>query len=121
MMGGPPGDLVLTIRVAPHPHFERIGLDLYLDLPITPAEAYRGAKVRVPTHDGYVTLTVPTHAQSGQVARLKSKGVKRAGKQGDFFVRFLIKLPEAESSEVEEAIDVLEGAVPQNLRDEITF
>jgi curved DNA-binding protein len=121
MMGGPPGDLVLTIRVAPHPHFERIGLDLYLDLPITPAEAYRGAKVRVPTHDGYVTLTVPTHAQSGQVARLKSKGVTRAGKQGDFFVRFLIKLPEAESSEVEEAIDVLEGAVPQNLRDEITF
>jgi curved DNA-binding protein len=121
MMGGPPGDLVLTIRVTPHPHFERIGLDLYLDLPITPAEAYRGAKVRVPTHDGYVTLTVPKHAQSGHVARLKGKGVKRAGKQGDFFVRFQIKLPEAESSEIEEAIDVLEAAVPKNLRDGITF
>jgi curved DNA-binding protein len=121
MMGGPPGDLVLTIRVAAHPHFERIGLDLYLDLPISPAEAYRGAKVRVPTHDGYVTLTVPKHAQSGQVARLKSKGVKRAGKQGDFFVRFQIKLPEAESSEIDEAIDALEGAVPKNLRDGITF
>jgi curved DNA-binding protein len=121
MMGGPPGDLVLTIRVTPHPHFERIGLDLYLDLPITPAEAYRGAKVRVPTHDGYVTLSVPKHAQSGQVARLKGKGVKRAGKQGDFFVRFQIKLPEAESSETEEAIDVLDAAVPKNLRDGIIF
>jgi curved DNA-binding protein len=121
MMGGPPGDLVLTIRVTPHPHFERIGLDLYLDLPITPAEAYRGAKVRVPTHDGYVTLTVPKHAQSGQVARLKGKGVKRAAKQGDFFVRFQIKLPEGESSEIDEAIDTLEAAVPKNLRDAITF
>ena len=121
MLGGPPGDLVLTIRVTPHPHFERVGLDLYLDLPITPGEAYRGAKVRVPTHDGYVTLTVPKHAQSGQVARLKGKGVKRAGKQGDFFVRFQIKLPEDESSEIERAIDVLDDAVPKNLRDGITF
>jgi len=121
MMGGPPGDLVLTIRVTPHPHFERIGLDLYLDLPITPGEAYRGAKVRVPTHDGYVTLTVPKHAQSGQIARLKGKGVKRAAKQGDFFVRFQIKLPEAESSEIEQAIDALEADLPKNLRDGITF
>jgi curved DNA-binding protein len=89
MMGGPPGDLMLTIRVTPHPHFERVGLDLYLDLPITPAEAYRGAKVRVPTHD--------------------------------FFVRFQIRLPETESSEIEEAIDVLDADVPKNLRDAITF
>lgn len=120
-MGGPPGDLMLTIRVTPHPYFERVGLDLYLDVPITPGEAYRGAKVRVPTHDGFVTLTVPKHAQSGQVARLKGKGVKRAGKQGDFFVRFQIKLPEAESSEVEEAIDTLDAEVPKNLRDGISF
>lgn len=121
MMGGPPGDLMLTIRVTPHPHFERVGLDLYLDLPITPAEAYRGAKVRVPTHDGFVTLTVPKHAQSGQVARLKGKGVKRSGKQGDFFVRFQIRLPETESSDIEEAIDALDADVPKNLRDAITF
>ncbi len=121
MLGGPPGDLVLTIRVTPHPHFERIGLDLYLDLPITPGEAYRGAKVRVPTQDGHVTLTVPKHAQSGQVARLKGKGVKRQAKQGDFFVRFQIKLPDDESSEIEKAVDVLDGNVPKNLRDGIVF
>jgi curved DNA-binding protein len=121
MMGGPPGDLILTIRVTPHPHFERVGLDLYLDLPITPAEAYRGAKVRVPTQDGFVTLTVPKHAQSGQVARLKGKGVKRAGKQGDFFVRFQVRLPDTESSEIDGAVDTLDAAVPKNLRDGIVF
>lgn len=120
-LGGPAGDLLLTIRVTPHPHFERVGLDLYLDLPITPAEAHRGAKVRVPTPDGFVTLTVPEHAQSGQVARLKGKGVKRAGKQGDFFVRFQVRLPDAESKDIEEAIDTLDAAVPKNLRDGIVF
>jgi curved DNA-binding protein len=120
-MGGPPGDLLLTIRVTPHPYFERVGLDLYLDLPVTPGEAYRGAKVRVPTHDGFVTLTVPKHAQSGQVLRLKGKGVKRAGKQGDFFVRFQIRMPETESSDIEEAVDALDAEVPKNLRDAIVF
>jgi len=120
-MGGPPGDLLLTIRVTPHPHFERVGLDLHLDLPITPGEAYRGAKVRVPTHDGFVTLTVPEHAQSGQVARLKGKGVKRAGKQGDFFVRFQIRMPESSSPELDEAVETLDAEVPKNLRDGIAF
>jgi curved DNA-binding protein len=86
-MGGPPGDLVLTIRVAPHPRFERDGLDLYLDLPISVAEAYRGAKVRIPTIEGAVTLTVPKHAQSGQVARLKGKGVKLVATSCSTFAR----------------------------------
>ena len=58
-LGGPPGDLVLMIRVSRIRIFEREGLDLHLDLPITVGEAYRGAKVRVPTPDGDVTLTVP--------------------------------------------------------------
>jgi curved DNA-binding protein len=119
--GGPPGDLVLTIKVLPHPHFERDGLDLYLDLPITVAEAYRGAKVRVPTLEGHVTLTVPKHAQSGQVARLKGKGVKRQQQQGDLYVRFEIKMPEGESPEIEKAIDVLEHATDAGVREGLGF
>jgi len=117
--GGPAGDLVLTIKVAPHPKFERDGLDLYVDVPVTVGEAYRGAKIRVPTLDGAVTLTVPKHAQSGQVARLKGKGVKRQNQQGDLYVRFEIKLPEAESKEIEGAIDVLERAFDKGIRDEL--
>jgi curved DNA-binding protein len=119
--GGPPGDLLLTIRVDPHPHFERSGLDLYLDLPITVGEAFRGAKVRVPTPEASVTLTVPKHAQSGQVARLKGKGVKRQNQQGDLYVRFEVKLPTKEAAAVEKAVDALDAAIEGDVREGIAF
>ena len=121
MMGGPPGDLVISVRVSPHPFFERDGLDLYLNLPITVGEAHRGAKVRVPTPDGPVTLSVPKHAQSGQEARLKAKGVKRAGKQGDLYVRFLVKLPAQDSTEIDDAVTTLESAMTGDVRGGIHF
>jgi curved DNA-binding protein len=105
---GPAGDLVLAIRVRPHAHFERRGLDLHLDLPITVGEAYRGSKAQVPTAEGPVTLTIPKRAQSGQVVRLKGKGVHRGKNVGDLYVRFLIQLPEADSKDVERAVDELE-------------
>jgi curved DNA-binding protein len=121
MNGGAPGDLVITIHVNPHPHFERDGLDLYLNLPITVGEAYRGGKVRVPTPDGPVTLSVPKHAQSGQEMRLKGKGVKRASKQGDLYVRFLVKLPAQDSEAIEQAVQTLESAMSGDLRSAIHF
>jgi DnaJ-class molecular chaperone len=108
--GGPAGDLLLSIDIAPHPFFKREGLDLSLDLPISVAEAYQGAKVKVPTPSGEVTLTVPKGAQSGQIVRLKGKGVKRQSKQGDLFVRFLIQLPKEHSKAVDEAMQVLADA-----------
>jgi curved DNA-binding protein len=119
--GGPPGDLILNIRVAKHPHFERSGLDLYLDLPITVGEAYRGAKVRVPTPDGAITLTVPKHAQSGQIARLKGRGVKRKTEQGDLYIRFQIKLPVSESEDIEAAVNALEAAMTGDVRADVHF
>jgi curved DNA-binding protein len=120
-MGGPAGDLVITIRVSPHPYFERDGLDLYLKLPITVGEAHRGGKVRVPTPDGPVTLSVPPHAQSGQEMRLKGKGVKRAGKQGDLYVRFLVKLPVQDSEAIDAAVTTLENAMTGDVRGGIHF
>jgi len=118
--GGPPGDLLLTIRVQPHPFFDRDGLDLYLDLPISIGEAFHGAKVRVPTPDGPVTLSVPKRAQSGQVARLKGKGVKRKNDNGDLFVRFLVRYPD-EGAATEKAIDDLEKQMPTDMRVGIVF
>jgi curved DNA-binding protein len=119
--GGPPGDLLLSIRVTKHPHFERSGLDLYLDLPITVGEAYRGAKVRVPTPDGAITLTVPKHAQSGQIARLKGRGVKRKTETGDLYIRFQIKLPATDSDEIEAAVKTLEAAMAGDVRADVHF
>ncbi|HEY8942746.1 MAG TPA: J domain-containing protein, partial [Polyangiaceae bacterium] len=119
--GGPHGDLLLTVRVKPHPVFERSGLDLYLDLPITPGEAHGGAKIRVPTPDGPVTLTVPKFAQSGQVARLKGKGVRRQNQTGDLFVRFLIKLPAMTSAEIQRAIATLDEAMSGDVRASIAL
>jgi curved DNA-binding protein len=121
MLGGPPGDLILEIRVTPHARFEREGLDLKLDVPITIGEAYRGAKVRVPTPYGAVTLTVPKRAQSGQVMRLAGKGVKRGKKEGDLYVRFQVKLPTGESSEIERAVDLLDKATGVDVRTGLEF
>jgi curved DNA-binding protein len=91
--GGPPGDLLLTIHVAPHPHFRREGDDLHLDLPITVSEAYFGAKVRVPTIDGDVTLKVPPKTDGGKTMRLRGKGVAKKGKEpGDLYVHFQLVL-----------------------------
>jgi curved DNA-binding protein len=104
--GGAAGDLVLTIHVTPHPYFRREGDDLHLDLPVTVAEAYGGAKVRVPTIDGSVTLKVPPGTQSGSVVRLRGKGVARKGRNaGDLFVHFLIRIPTEGGPELDQLVE----------------
>jgi curved DNA-binding protein len=120
--GGAPGDLLLHIHVRPHPFFRREGNDLHLDLPVTAGEAYSGAKVKVPTAEGSVTLKVPPHTQSGQVARLKGKGVaKKNVAPGDLYVHFQIQLPTVETDEVRDAIGTLEKAFTADPRDNIQF
>ncbi|MDI1482066.1 DnaJ C-terminal domain-containing protein [Polyangium sp. y55x31] len=121
MGGGPAGDLLLTIHVTPHPLFKREGDDLRLDVPVSIGEAYFGGKVKVPTPDGEVTLKVPAHTQSGQVLRLKGKGVARKGKEaGDLYVRFLIHVRTEEDPRVAEAVKELD--LPgEELRRELRF
>lgn len=119
--GIPPGDLLLTLRVKPHPHFERDGLDLTLDLPITAQEAYQGARIDVPTPSGHVNLKVPARTQSGQLLRLRGKGVERGNKSGDLYVRFLVRLPDETSPEIERAIETLGKHTSTTLRDAIEF
>jgi len=119
--GGPPGDLVLAIRVRPHALFERRGLELHLDLPITIGEAYHGAKVKVPTPNGSVTLTVPKRAQSGQTLRLKGKGVHRSDNIGDLYVRFLVRYPEQDAKEVERAVDEMEHFMNVEIRADLAL
>jgi curved DNA-binding protein len=120
--GGASGDLLLRIHVRPHPFFRREGMDLHLELPITPGEAYDGAKVKVPTADGAVSLKVPPHTQSGQVARLKGKGVARKNAEpGDLYVHFQVQLPTVENDELREAVQKLDRAFSGDPRENIAF
>ena len=120
--GGPAGDLILEIHVEPHPFYRREGDDLHLDLPITIAEAYRGAKVKVPTTDGAVTLKVPAHAQSGTQLRLRGKGVARKGKSaGDLYVHFMVRVPASDAPEVAKVIDELAAFDVEDPRRDIKF
>lgn len=104
--GGPRGDLVLTIHVTPHPHFRREGDNLHLDLPVTISEAYHGAKVTIPTVDGSVTMKIPARTQSGNVVRLRGKGVvKKGAPVGDLYVHFLVQIPKDGGVEVGQLVD----------------
>jgi curved DNA-binding protein len=108
--GGPNGDLLLNIHVEPHPFFRREADDLHLDLPITVAEAYRGAKVKVETFAGPVSLKVAPKTQSGTVVRLRGKGVTKKGKTGDLYVHFMVQIPTVDTPEVQEAMEKLAAA-----------
>src|SRR3954452_22625526 len=99
--GGPPGDVLITVSIAPHPLFKIEGQNLRLDLPVALYEAVLGAKVRVPTLDGAVELAVPANTSSGRTFRLKGKGLP--GKTpGDLYVVTKIVLPDGKDAELEE-------------------
>jgi DnaJ-class molecular chaperone len=89
------GDAIVTIVLEPHPFFRKDGHDVRLDLPVTLDEAVGGAKVKVPTVDGAVMLTVAPGSGSGKVLRLKGKGFsKKGGGRGDQLVTLEIDLPD---------------------------
>jgi DnaJ-class molecular chaperone len=96
--GGPAGDALIEIHIAPHALFRREGDDILLDLPITLGEAVLGGRITVPTPTGAVTMTVPAHSNTGTVLRLKGKGV--AGK-GDELVTLRVVLPPAADPELD--------------------
>lgn len=93
--GGPPGDLYIIISVRPHAIFERKVDDIYCEIPVTIGEAVLGGKIEVPTMDGTATMTIPPGAQSGQVFRLRGKGMPhlRGEGHGDQYVKIKIAIP----------------------------
>jgi len=93
--GGPAGDILITVRVAQHPYFQRRGKNLIVRVPVTLGEAAAGGKVDVPTPGGTVTLTVPPGTSSGTKLRVKGQGVpQRNGPAGDLLAEIQIVLPE---------------------------
>ncbi len=94
--GGPAGDVLIQVSVAPHPFYTRDGNDLRMDLPITLQEAVLGGKVPVPTLTGTVSLSIPANSNTGGTLRLKGKGIPAHGGEqaGDLYVKLAVSLPD---------------------------
>jgi DnaJ-class molecular chaperone len=99
---GEAGDALVEISIKPHRFFTREGDDIHVEIPVTLTEAVLGGRINVPTPSGPVTMTVPKHANTGTVLRLKGKGVGRpGGKHGDEFVKLKVMLPDPPDPELD--------------------
>jgi DnaJ-class molecular chaperone len=114
--GHPPGDLLITVSIAPHAFFKVDGSDLRLDLPVALYEAVLGGKVRVPTLGSAVELSIPKNTSSGRIFRLKGKGLPKPGGTGDLFVTTRIILPDGNDSELEALMQKWRDGHPYNPR-----
>ena len=92
---GMSGNLLIGVRVTPHPILVRHEFDLHLELPISFTQAILGDKVQIPTVDGIMDFTIPPYTQTGYTQRIKGKGIKklRAVGSGDLIVRILVEIP----------------------------
>jgi len=94
--------VLIEVHVKPHPQFVRQGDDVLHELAVSIDEAVLGAKIEVPTIRGRVAVVIPKGASSGQVLRLKGKGLKnRAGGYGDQLMKLKVVLPKVIDSELE--------------------
>jgi len=93
--GGPTGDLYVVVNLRPHPMFTREGADLHCEMPISFGTAALGGELEIPTLDGHATIKVPPETQSGQVFRLKNKGIRpvRGSVQGDLYCHVVVETP----------------------------
>jgi DnaJ-class molecular chaperone len=118
--GHRPGDLLITISIAPHAFFKVDGSDLRVDLPITLYEAVLGGKVRVPTLGSAVELSIPKNTSSGRTFRLKGKGLPKAnGSTGDLFVTTRIMLPDGNDADLEALMQKWRDGHPYNPRSDL--
>ena len=100
--GNPPGDLLLNLHVERHPIYERDGAHLRLHVPLSICEALEGTKIKVPTPDGAIRVTIPPNAQSGTTMRIKGRGLpKDKTSRGDLY---LVMQPQPPNTSEEEAI-----------------
>jgi DnaJ-class molecular chaperone len=98
--GGPPGDVLIEVHIAPHPLFRRSGSDIEVELPVSLAEAVLGARVTVPTVTGPVAMTIPKGADTGTRLRLRGKGIQRPGTAGDAYVTLKVIIGESSDPEL---------------------
>ncbi|MBI4329631.1 MAG: molecular chaperone DnaJ [Chloroflexi bacterium] len=114
-LGGPPGDLYITVTVQPHPLFQRDGRDLIYELPINLARAALGGEVTILTLEGTSSLKIAPGVQSGREYRLKGKGlldVHNPSRRGDEIVRIVVVVPEKLTGEQRRLLEELSKTLP---------
>ena len=114
--GGPPGDLLIVLRVLAHPVFQRHGLDLVLAFPVSFIQAALGDTLTVPTLDGEEELKLPAGTQPQAVLRLERMGIKAGRHTGDLLVQVDVKIPtklSAEQKEILRSYAATEGVMPK--------
>jgi molecular chaperone DnaJ len=116
--GGPPGDLYVAVRVAPHPYFERHGNDIHGVVPVTIKEAYSGAEIDVPTIRGTRRAKIPPGTQGRQKFRLRGQGVKdpRSGSTGDHIYTARVMVPKKETPAGRDAATLLDSLYDGDVR-----
>ena len=114
--GGPPGDLYVVVNMKPHSVFQREGADLHCELPIGFATAALGGELEIPTLDGHATIKVPPETQTGQVFRLKNKGIRpvRGSVTGDLYCHVAIETPVKLTSKQKELLREFEAINQQD-------
>jgi molecular chaperone DnaJ len=117
--GAPPGDLMIRVKVRPHPLLERRGHDLYMDLPVTVGEAMLGASIDVPTVDSTVRVRVPAGSQAGRQLRVRGRGAPhlRGSERGDLYLKLVVHVPQSESPAAAEAVRALDAAYGHSPRE----
>ena len=105
--GGPPGDFYVTIRIKPHPHLNRRGLDFVYEANVNFAQASLGAEIKVPTLKSEAIVRVPPGTQNGTTLRLRGAGIKSSSGQGDELVHVNVRTPERLTPEERKLIEEL--------------
>src|SRR3954454_11309990 len=118
----PAGDILLTIRVSPHPFFRRTGNRLDVRVPVTLAEAALGATIDVPTPQGTISLKVPPNTSSGTRLRVKGHGVRQTnGPAGDLFAEIEIELPKNLTADERQQLADISNRYPQSPRTDLRW
>jgi DnaJ-class molecular chaperone len=118
--GGTPGDILITVRVTPHPFFQRRGSHLIVKVPVTLAEAATGAKIDIPTPRGTVNIHVPPGTSSGAKLRVKGYGVTtKNGTPGDLLAEIQIFLPKKLTPADRDALEEIDKHYSQQPRKDL--
>jgi len=114
------GDALIEVEIRPDHSFTRLGDDIHLELPVTLTEAVLGARIKVPTPTGAVTMAVPKGSNTGTMLRLRGKGApNRAGGHGDQLVKLKVMLPKEPNPELETFVSGWERGKTYNPRAEL--